>query len=123
MAKRLQLFNQEVKRIMKTKILALLFLGATSMFAAHWSVGIGVGVGGYPAGGYYVAAPPPPPVYYAPPPAPYPGYAWVGGYYYPVGARWAWRGGYWARPPYAGAVWVAPRYHGNHYYAGYWRHR
>ena len=96
------------------------------MFAGvHFSVG--VGVGGYPYGGYYVAAPPPPPpAYYAPAPvypAPGYGYTWIGGYYYPVGARWAWHAGYWARPPYAGAVWVGPRYHGSHYYGGYWRHR
>jgi len=108
---------------MKTKILALLLLGATSMFAGvHWSVGFGVGV---PYGGYYVAAPPPPPpAYYAPAPAyAAPGYTWIGGYYYPVGPRWAWHAGYWARPPYAGAAWVAPRYYGGRYYGGYWRHR
>jgi hypothetical protein len=115
---------------MKKSLVALLLIGfgASSLFGAHVSIGIGVGVGGYyPYGGYYVAAPPPPPpVYYAPAPvyaAPgyAPGYTWIGGYYYPVGARWAWHAGYWARPPYAGAVWVAPGYHGGHYYAGYWR--
>ena len=109
---------------MKTKILALLLIGASSVFAAvHWSVGIGVGV---PYGGYYVAPPPPPPVYYAPAPvyaAPGYGYSWIGGYYYPVGPRWVWHAGYWARPPYAGAAWVAPYYRGGHYYGGYWRHR
>jgi hypothetical protein len=50
-----------------------------------------------------------------------PGYTWVGGYYYPVGPRWYWRAGYWARPPYAHAYWVAPRYYGHHYYGVYWR--
>lgn len=108
---------------MKTKLLALLLIGASSVFAGvHFSVGVGVG---YPYGGYYVAAPPPP-AYYVPAPvyaAPAPGYTWVGGYYYPVGSGWTWRAGYWARSPYAGAVWVAPRYQGRHYYAGYWRHR
>jgi hypothetical protein len=107
---------------MKTKLLAMLLLGASSMFAAHWSVGIGVGVGGYYPG-YYVAAPPPP-AYYAPVPAyPAPGYTWIAGYYYPVGARWVWHAGYWSRPPYAGAVWVGPRYYSGRYYAGYWRRR
>ncbi|MGH9559806.1 MAG: hypothetical protein ACRD30_11260, partial [Bryobacteraceae bacterium] len=54
-------------------------------------------------------------------PAPAPGYTWVGGYYYPVGARYVWRPGYWARPPYARAVWVGPRYFRGRYYHGYWR--
>jgi hypothetical protein len=105
---------------MKTKFVALLFLAGTSLFARTFvSVGIGVG-------GYY----PPPPVYYAPPPvyyAPAPVYAapaatvWVPGYYYPVGPRWVWRAGYWARPPYVGARWVPPRYYGGRWYRGYWR--
>ena len=103
---------------MKKILLAAAFMVASSSaFAAHWSVNIGVGV---PAYGYY--APPPPPsavAYY--PPAPGPGYTYVDGYYYPVGARYVWRAGYWARPPYAGAVWVAPRYVGRRYYRGYWR--
>ena len=102
---------------MKTKLLALLLLAGTSMFAApRVFVGLGVGVG--PA---YVAAPPPAPmVEYAP--AYYrPGYTWIGGYYYPVGPRWNWHAGYWARPPYAHAYWVAPRYYGHRYYGGHWR--
>jgi hypothetical protein len=103
---------------MKTKIFALLLLAASPIFAAHIGIGIGIGV---PIAGYYA----PPPVYapyYAPAPV-YPGagYTWIGGYYYPVGARWLWRPGYWARPPYAGAVWVGPRYFGGRYYRGYWR--
>jgi hypothetical protein len=109
---------------MKTKVLALLLLAGSSLFArTHFSIGIGVG-GYYPYGGYYYAAPPPPPAYYAPAPV-YPGvgYTWIGGYYYPVRGRWAWRQGYWARPPYAGAIWVGPRYYGGRYYGGYWRRR
>jgi hypothetical protein len=98
---------------MKMKLLPLLLLGGSSLFAAHFSIGVGVGVP--------YAPPPPPAVYYAPPVAPGPGYAWIGGYYYPVGARWAWRSGYWAPRPYAGAVWVGPRYVRGRYYGGYWR--
>jgi hypothetical protein len=106
---------------MKKSLLLLMFLVASSsVFAAHWSVGIGVGVG--PAYGYY-AAPPPPPVVAYYPPSPGPGYTWVSGYYYPAGPRYVWRAGYWARPPYAGAVWVGPRYTGHRYYNGYWRRR
>jgi hypothetical protein len=111
------------RKIMKTKLLALFLLAGSSLFAAHFSVGIGIGVGGYyPYRGYYVA---PPPVAYAPPPAYYaaPGYSWVDGYYYPVGARRVWRPGYWARPPYAGAVWIRPRWEGRRYYEGRWRRR
>lgn len=103
---------------MKTKLLALLFLAGSSMFAApRVFVGIGVGVG--PAYGYY--APPPPPAYTYVAPAPEPGYSWVSGYYYPVGPRYVWHAGYWARPPYPYAVWVGPRYYGGRYYRGYWR--
>ena len=80
---------------MKAKLLAVLLLAGCSLFAAPVAA--------------YVA------------PAPRPGYAWVGGYWYPNGARYAWRAGYWARPPYARAYWVAPRYFGHRYYRGYWR--
>ena len=105
---------------MKLRLLALLILAgsAASVFAGpRVFVGFGVGYAPAPVVTY---APPPPVVAYAPP-APRPGYAWVGGYYAPVGPRWAWRPGYWARPPYAHAYWVAPRYNGGRYYGGYWR--
>src|SRR5262245_7160275 len=101
---------------MKTRLLALLFLAGSSLFAGT-RVFVGIGVGGY-GPRYY--APPPPAVVYAPP-YPGPGYTWVDGYYYPVGPRYVWHGGYWARPPYAGAYWVRPRHYGYRYYPGYWR--
>jgi hypothetical protein len=101
---------------MKTKLSILLLLASSSVFAAgrvFFGVNVGVPIG---------YAPPPPPAYvaYAPP---YPGYGytWVAGYYYPVGPRWYWHTGYWARPPYIGARWYAPRYYRGRYYAGYWR--
>jgi hypothetical protein len=105
---------------MKTKLLALLLLVGSSAFArTHFYIGVGVG----PAyGGYYVAPPPPPPpavAYVAP--APGPGSTWIAGYWYPYRGRYVWRAGYWARRPYAGAVWVGPRYYGHRYYHGYWR--
>jgi len=96
---------------MQTKLLAVLLLAGSSLFAAPRVV-VGIGVGGY-AGPARVAA-------YIPP-APGPGYAWAGGYWHPAGARYAWRAGYWARPPYAHAYSVAPRYFGHRYYRGYWR--
>jgi hypothetical protein len=52
---------------------------------------------------------------------PGPNYAWVNGFYEPVGSQYRWREGYWAPRPYPHAVWVAPRYRGHRYYGGYWR--
>ncbi len=96
------------------KLIGTLLLAGSSLFAGpRVFFGFGVGVP--------VAAPPPVAYYAAPVPAPAPGYYWVNGYYYPVGPRWVWRPGYWARPPYAGAVWVGPRYYRGYYYRGYWR--
>jgi len=108
---------------MKTKLLALLLLASSSLFAAH--VFIGIGVGGYvlappPPVVTYVAPPAPPVVAYIPP-APAPGYVWIAGYWYPVGLRWYWHPGYWVRPPFPGAHWVAPHYFAGRYYPGYWR--
>jgi len=103
---------------MKSKILALFLLAGSTMFAGtRFFVGIGVG----PGPGYYAAPPPAPVVAYTPAYYARPGYTWIGGYWYPVGPRYYWRAGYWARPPYAGAYWVAPRYYGHRYYRGYWR--
>ncbi len=101
---------------MKAKLLALFLLAGSSLFAGVF-VGIGVGGPGY---GYYAAPPPAPMVTYAPP-CPGPGYAWVGGYWYPAGPHWYWHAGYWAPRPFAGAYWAAPRYYGHRYFAGHWR--
>ena len=95
---------------MKTKLLALVLLAGSTMFAGpRFFVGVNIG------------APPPPPAVAYVPAAPGPGYSWVGGYWYPVGPRYVWHAGYWARPPYAHAYWVAPRYYSHRYYGGYWR--
>jgi hypothetical protein len=113
-----------VETVMKTKLVAILLLTGASMFAGP-RLFVGVGVGPVYAPAPVVAyAPPPVPlaVAYAPP-APGYGYTWVGGYHYPVGARYAWHAGYWARPPYVGAAWVGPHWYGHRYYGGYWRHR
>ena len=100
---------------MKSKLLALVLLAGGSLFAGP-RVFLGVG------GGYVVAPPPPPPIVSAyVPPAPGPGFAFVAGYHYPVGAGYAWHAPYWAPRPYAGAYWVGPRYFGGRYYRGYWR--
>jgi hypothetical protein len=84
---------------MKSKLLAIFLLAGSSLFArGHFSVGVGVGVGGYrPYGGYYSApVVPVAPVY----PAYGPGYV---------------------APPFAGAIWVAPRWVGGRFFAGHWR--
>ncbi|HUI55551.1 MAG TPA: YXWGXW repeat-containing protein [Bryobacteraceae bacterium] len=105
---------------MKTKLLGLVFLAGTTLFARpHVFFGVGFGYAA-PAPVAVYAAPPAPIVAYATP-APGPGYTWIGGYWYPAGPRWAWHSGYWVRPPFARAYWVAPRYYGRHFYGGYWR--
>lgn len=101
---------------MKSKLLALLLLAGSSVFAAP-GVFVGVRIGG----GYYAPPPPPAPVVSYVAPAPAPGLVWVGGYYNWVGSRYYWHQGYWAHPPYYGARWVAPRYYGHRYYGGHWR--
>lgn len=104
---------------MKFKLLGILLLAGSSIFAGtRFYVGVGAGGGYYP--GYYAAPPPPPAVAYYPP-APASNYAWVGGYYYPVGPRWVYRSGYWAPRPYYGASWIGPHWYGGRYYRGYWR--
>ena len=111
---------------MKSKLLALVFLAGTasSMFASPRAVvGVRVGYPYAPAPGAMYAAPPAPVVTAYAPPMPGPGYTWVGGYWRPAGPRYAWHAGYWARPPYAHAYWVGPRYFGGRYYGGYWRRR
>lgn len=105
---------------MKSKLLALVFLAGSAAFAGP-RVFFGVGVGYAAPAPVVVYAPPPAPVVAYVPRAPGPGYAWVGGSYYPAGPRWAWRPGYWARPPYARSYWVGPRYYSGRYYGGYWR--
>jgi hypothetical protein len=108
------------RKDMKTKLIALAFLAASCVFAQP-RVYVGARFGyAVPAPVAMYAAPPAPLVSYATP-MPASGYSWVGGYWYPVGARYAWHAGYWARPAFAGARWVAPRYAYGRYYRGYWR--
>jgi len=106
---------------MKLRLLALVLMAGSTMFAGpRFFFGVGLG-GYYPPAPVAVYAPPPAPVVGYVPRAPGIGYSWVGGYYYPYGARWAWRPGYWARPPYVGARWIGPRYYGGRFFGGYWR--
>ena len=98
---------------MKLKLLGILALMAGSTFAAtHFSVGIGIGGGGYYAPAPYYAAP-----VIVRPPYPGYGYEWVDGYWYYVGPRRVWYPGYWRAPVRFGAVY-GPRYYGG-YSRGY----
>ncbi|HXJ39757.1 MAG TPA: hypothetical protein VNH18_10800 [Bryobacteraceae bacterium] len=94
-------------------------LAATLVLAALTAGCAGTRVYG---GGYYASGPPPPPAgYYDRGPSPGLGFVWIDGYYVPSGGRYAWRQGYWTRPPHRGAVWVAPRWERGHYHEGRWR--
>ena len=92
---------------MKTKLIVLALLAAGAVFA-QFSVGIRIG------------APPPVRVVRVQPRSPGEGYAWIGGYWYPVSGHYKWHEGYWTRPVYAGAHWVEPHHDGTMFYEGYW---
>jgi hypothetical protein len=98
-------------------ILALLVLSVPKAEASsHFFFQIGVPIPVAPV----VVAPPPPP----PPPYAY-GYVWRAGYYSWNGYAYGWVPGVWVRPPFAGAVWVGPRWaagpRGHVWMRGYWR--
>jgi hypothetical protein len=92
-------------KLLKTSMVLAVALLLCAPFAsfASWSVSVGFGVA-----------------------APGPGYVWVPGCYDWGPRGYAYAPGYWAVPPYAGAVWVGPRWvgYGHHRYwaHGYWRH-
>jgi uncharacterized membrane protein len=89
-----------------TILLALMVFGVGSVAGAQVSIRIG-----------------PPPQARAmrvQPRSPGAGYVWVDGYYYPASGHYRWHNGYWTRPPYAGATWVAPRHEGQEFFNGYW---
>ena len=97
-----------MKNLLKSSLLAAIVLAGVSTAKAQVSVGISIGV------------PPPVRVVAYVPERPAPDFLWVEGYWYPVGPRYHWRAGYWTRPPYYRARWIAPRYYGHRYYRGYW---
>src|SRR5215472_2606374 len=91
---------------MKTLLAPLMFFAAS----AFGQISIGVQIG----------APPPPRVVRVLPRSPGPEFAWVAGYWYPVGNHYKWHDGYWTRPAYPAAHWIAPRYEGGRYFARFW---
>lgn len=76
---------------------------------AHAQINLGIRIGEPPA-----------PRAYRVPARPGPDYVWVEGYQYPQGSHYIWHNGYWTRPPYEGAYWVAPYHVGGQYFAGRW---
>lgn len=93
---------------MRGKFLAAILLAMGTIASAQISVGIRIG------------PPPAPRVLRVRPVAPGPGFVWLDGYWYVDGGHYLWHDGYWSRPPYPGAVWVAPRHDGRQFFAGYW---
>ncbi len=97
---------------MKTKLLVFVLLAGGSLFVqsspAQVSFGIRIG-------------PPPAPRMIVRRSSPGEGYTFVDGYWYPDRGRYKWHAGYWSRPPYQGAVWIAPRHDGQQYFGGYWQ--
>jgi hypothetical protein len=90
------------------KLFILMLLAVGVSCAAELSLGIRIG------------PPPRPRVIHVRPVSPGPNHVWVDGYWYPVGGRYRWHNGYYTRPHYEGAHWVAPRHDGERYYGGYW---
>ena len=80
--------------------------------AAHAQINFGITIGHPPAERAYRV-----------PPQPGPDYDWIEGYWYPEAGHYKWHNGYWTRPPYPGAYWVAPYYVRGQYYAGRWEGR
>jgi hypothetical protein len=96
-----------MRKLFQALAFSALLFGPAS--AAHAQVSFGVRIG-----------PPPEPRWYRIPPQPGPDREWIEGYWYPDGGRYRWHDGYWTRPPYAGAYWVAPYHVGGQYFAGRW---
>jgi WXXGXW repeat (2 copies) len=97
-----------MRLFLKTTLLAAILLACVSGANAQISIGIRIG------------PPPAPRVVRVEPARPGADFMWVDGYWYPVGHHYKWHEGYWSRPPYAGAHWVAPHHDGTQYFAGYW---
>ena len=93
---------------MRMSWLAGLVVAGALLCSAQVSIGVRIG------------PPPPPRVVRVHPPSPGPGFIWVEGYWYPVNGHYRWHDGYWTRPPYEGARWIAPHHDGGQFYAGYW---
>jgi hypothetical protein len=94
-------------KLQRTLTMSAFFVALASTASAQLNVGIRIGE-------------PPAPRAYRVPARPGPDYVWVEGYQYPQGSHYKWHNGYWTRPPYEGAYWVAPYHTGDQYFAGRW---
>jgi hypothetical protein len=94
-------------KLCKTLTMSVFFFALAATAHAQFNVGIRIGE-------------PPAPRAYRVPARPGPDYIWVEGYQYPQGSHYAWHNGYWTRPPYEGAYWVAPYHDDGQYFAGRW---
>jgi hypothetical protein len=97
-----------MRSFMRATLVAVMLLAGVSVCAAQVSVGIRIG------------PPPAPRVVRVLPARPGPDFLWIEGYWYPVGNHYKWHDGYWTRPPYEGAHWVAPRHDGQQFFEGHW---
>jgi hypothetical protein len=97
-----------MNKLTKAILVLAVALAGVSVLAAQVSIGILIG------------PPPPPRVVHVVPERPGPEFVWIAGYWYPVAGHYRWHEGYWTRPPYDGAHWVAARHDGGRFYEGYW---
>ena len=97
-----------MRRILQTLSILALLLACAAAADAQISFDVQLGT------------PPPAPRAYRVPRQPGPDYVWVDGYWYPANGQYRWHEGYWTRPPYPDAYWVAPFYQEGRYYTGRW---
>jgi len=97
-----------MRKLIQVLALVAAFLAPAAVAQAQFSVGIRIGE-------------PPAERAYRVPRRPGPDYLWIEGYQYPNGRGYKWHNGYWTRPPYDGAYWVAPYYSRGMYFVGEWR--
>ena len=96
------------KTFLTISLFAAVLLFALPVFAVRISIGIRIG------------PPPAPRVVPSRPASPEPDFVWIEGYWYPIRNQYHWHEGYWTRPPYPGARWVAPQNDGKRFFDGYW---
>lgn len=100
-------YSDVMKKLRETLTMSLFFVALSSTGHAQVNVGIHIGE-------------PPAPRAYRVPAQPGSDFVWIEGYQYPQGSHYTWHNGYWTRPPYEGAYWVAPYHTGGQYFAGRW---
>ena len=83
---------------MKSKLLAMVLLGGSTLMAgSNFNIGISIGNVRPGPGRYVVQPPPPPPLRYAVPRSPGRNFVYVPGYWVWNGNRYFWQDGYWTK--------------------------